>query len=111
MAGFADLIDDMDAAIMASLNDGSGDYLNASGAVLAAGVEVIFDKDVERMDVVSGLVDRAVTITVRRHLLQPLDRAGAFRLAPEDWGADGKTWHIDGIADDDGHLITFYVVP
>jgi len=111
MAGFADLIDDMDAAIMASLNDGSADYLSASGAVLAEGLEVILDKDVERMDVVSGMVDRAVTITVRRHLLQPLDRAAAFRLAPEDWGADGKTWHIDGIADDDGHLITFYVVP
>lgn len=111
MAVFADLIDDMDAAIMASLNDGSGDYLNAAGAVLVGGLEVMLDKDVERMDVLNGMVDRAVTITVRRHLLQPLDRKGAFRLDPEDWGADGKTWHIDGIAEDDGHLITFYVVP
>ena len=111
MAGFADLIDDMDAAIMASLNDGTADYLNAAGAVLASGLEVMLDKDIERMDLISGMVDRAVTITVRRHLLQPLDRKGAFRLAPEDWGADGKTWHIDGIAEDDGHLITFYVKP
>ena len=111
MAGFADLIDDMDAAIMASLNDGKAEYLNAAGAVMASGLEVMIDKDIERMDLVTGMVDRAGTITVRRHLLQPLDRKGAFRLAPEDWGADGKTWHIDGIAEDDGHLITFYVKP
>ena len=32
------------------------------------------------------------------------DRQGAFVM-------DGRTWHIDGIAEDDGHLITFYVVP
>jgi hypothetical protein len=108
---FAYLTDDMDAAIMAGLNDGTADYLNAAGAVLASGLEVILDKDVERLDVVSGMLDRAVTITVRRHLLPPLDRKGALRLDPQDWGADGKTWHIDGIAEDDGHLITFYVKP
>ena len=108
---FADLTDDMDAMLMSSLNDGLADYLNASGAVLAEGLEVILDKDVERIDLASGMVDRAVTITVQLHLLQPLDRKGAFRLDPQAWGADGKTWHIDGIPVDDGHLITFYVVP
>lgn len=96
---------------MASLNDGRADYLNAAGAVLAASLEVILDKDVERMDLINGMVDRAVTITVQRHLLQSFDRKGAFRLDPQDWGADGKTWHIDGIVVDDGHMITFYVVP
>lgn len=109
MAGFGNALASMDAAIMASLNDGFADYLNASGAVLAGGLEVILDKDVERMDLASGMVDRAVTITVQRHLLQPLDRKGAFRLDPQAWGADGKTWHIDGIPADDGNLITFYV--
>ena len=111
MASFGEALASMDAAIMASLNDGTADYFNAAGAVLASGLEVILDKDVERLDVVGGVIDRAVSITVRRHLLQPLDRKGAFRLDPQDWGADGKTWHIDGIAEDDGHLITFYVKP
>ena len=111
MASFGEALASMDAAIMASLNDGTADYLNAAGAFLADGLEVILDKDVERLEVVSGMLDRAVTITVRRHLLQPLDRKGAFRLDPQDWGADGKTWHIDGIAEDDGHLMTFYVKP
>lgn len=101
---FADLTDDMDAMLMASLNDGTADYLNAAGAVQAAGVEVILERDVERLDVVSGMLDRAVTLTVRKALLTPLDRKGAFVHA-------GKKWHIDGIAEDDGHLITLYVVP
>lgn len=111
MAGFGKALASMDAAIMRALNDGTVDYLNAAGAVLVGGIEVMLDKDVERLDVVSGMLDRAVTITVQRPLLQPLDRKGAFRLDPQDWGADGKTWHIDGIAEDDGRLITFYVVP
>ena len=101
---FADLTDDMDAMLMSSLNDGHADYLSATGMQLACGVEVIIDMDVDRIDVVSGMIDRAVTITVRRDQLQPLDRKGAFRLP-------AKTWHIDAIAADDGHLITFYVVP
>lgn len=111
MAGFGACIAALDAAVMASLGDGLADYLNASGAVLAGGIEVMLDKDIERVDIVSGMVDRSVTITIRRHLLQPFDRQGAFRLDPAEWGADGKTWYIDGIAEDDGHLITFYVKP
>lgn len=104
MAGFGKALEAMDSAIAASLNDGQATYLNAAGAVLAEGVEVILDRDVERLDVVSGMLDRAVTITVRKGLLQPFDRKGAFRH-------DGKTWHIDGIAVDDGHWLTLYVVP
>ncbi|MOA49807.1 hypothetical protein D3C78_1727350 [compost metagenome] len=51
-------------------------------------------------------MERATTITVRKALLQPLDRNGAFLI-------DGKLWHIarKGIASDDDHLITFFVVP
>ncbi|WP_460431463.1 hypothetical protein [Azotobacter salinestris] len=91
---------------MASLNDGQGDYLSAAGTVLAAGLELILDRDVERfaIDSVSGAMERAATITARKALLQPLDRRGAFLL-------DGQLWHIDAIASDDGHLISFFVVP
>jgi hypothetical protein len=104
MAGFGSALASMDAAIMAILNDGLADYLSATGAVLAGDVEVMLDKEVDRIDTASGMLDRAVAITVRKSLLQPFDRKGAFVL-------DGKTWHIDGIAEDDGHLITLYVVP
>lgn len=96
--------DSMNKTILRTLADGAAEYLSAAGAVLAPAVEVIVNMDVERMDAVSGAIDRTVTITARKALLQPYDRKGAFRLA-------GKTWHIDGVAEDDGHLITFYVVP
>lgn len=105
-AGFAAMTAALDAAVMATLNDGQGDHLSAAGVVLASGLELILDRNVERFDIdsVSGAMERAVTITARKALLQPLDRKGAFLL-------DGQLWHIDRIASDDGHLITFFVVP
>lgn len=97
---------DIDAAVMAALNDGQGDHLSVAGAVLVSGLELILDRNVERFEInsVSGAMERAVTITARKALLPQLDRRGAFLL-------DGQLWHIDGIASDDGHLITFFVVP
>lgn len=105
-ASFSAMTAALDAAVMGSLNDGQGDYLSAAGVVLASGLELILDRDVDRFDIdsVSGAMERAVTITARKALLQPLDRKGAFLL-------DGKLWNIDRIASDDGHLITFFVAP
>lgn len=85
--------------------DGLADYLSAAGAVLASGVVVVIERDVERIDVAGGMIDRVVTATTRKQALQPFDRKGALRLA------DGTLWHFDGIAADDGQLITLYVVP
>lgn len=89
---------------MDRLADSVGDYLDRNGAALATGLALIIDKDVERVDMVSGAVDRGITVAVQNGLIQPLDRKGAFVV-------DGKMLHIDGIAEDDGHLITLYVVP
>lgn len=104
MAGFGALVDDLDALVMDSLSDGSAQYLSRTGAVLAEAVPVIVDLDVERVDSVDRGLDRVRTHCVQKHLLRPLDLKGVFVM-------DGKTWHIDGIAEDDGHLITLYVVP
>lgn len=104
MTGFGDLIDDLDDQVMASLGDGEAQYLSRSGAVLADKVPVIVELDVERVSAINGALDRMRTHCVQKRLLHPLDLKGAFAM-------DGKTWHIDGIADDDGYLITFYVVP
>lgn len=103
-ARFASAMQRLHAVGMERLADSAGDYLDRNGTVLAAGLALIVDKDVERVDMVSGAVDRGVTVAVQHDLIQPLDRKGAFVV-------DGKTLHIDGIAADDGHLITFYVVP
>ena len=102
MASFGDCIAALDDAVMDSLSDGTATYLSRSGQVLAVDLPVIVEEDVERVDAFSGGVGRARTHCVQKHLLQPFDRQGAFAM-------DGKTWHIDGIAEDDGHLITFYV--
>lgn len=97
---------DLDEAVMASLSDGVGEHLSAAGQVLVGGLALMLDRNVERfqIDSVTGAMERATTLTVRKALLQPFDRQGAFVL-------DGQTWHIDAIASDDGHLIAFYVVP
>ncbi|MEJ6656055.1 MAG: hypothetical protein QNL70_08620 [Pseudomonas sp.] len=101
---FARLMQRMHAVGADRLSDSQGDYLDRNGAVLATELALIIDKDVDRVDMVSGAVDRGITVAVLHGLIQPLDRKGAFVV-------DGKTLHIDGIAEDDGHLITFYVVP
>jgi len=103
MSGFPDLVGDLDDMIMDSLSDGTATYLSRSGQVLAEGVPVIVEKDVERFGE-GGAVDRVRTHEVQKRYLQPFDRQGAFVM-------DGKTWHIDGIERDDGHMITLYVVP
>jgi putative transposon-encoded protein len=103
MSGFPDLVDDLDDMIMDSLSDGTATYLSRSGQVLAEGVPVIVEKDVERFGE-GGAVDRVRTHEVQKRYLQPFDRQGAFVM-------DGKNWHIDGIERDDGHMITLYVVP
>ena len=113
MASFADLVDDMDIMLMESLSDGRVDHLSGSGTPLAEGLEAIVDKDVERIAELTGFVDRVTTVTVRKALLPGMDRKGGFRSNTDDPVRDlgSQTWHIDGIAADDGHLITFYVVP
>jgi hypothetical protein len=102
--GWASMRDGMNKTILHALADGSVAYLNATGSVLVSGIEAMLEQNAERIDLAGGMVERMATITVRKSLLQPFDRKGAFVL-------DGKTWHIDGIAEDDGHLITLYVVP
>lgn len=102
MARFGDCIAALDDAVMDSLSDGTATYLSRSGQVLAEDVPVIVEKNVERFS--EGAVDRVRTHEVQKRYLQPFDRQGAFVM-------DGKTWHIDGIERDDGHMITLYVVP
>jgi hypothetical protein len=103
MAGFSDLISDMDDMVMGSLSDGEAQYRSRSGVVLAAAVPVIVERSAERVSEISGAVDRVRTHCVQKRLLQPLDLGGSFVM-------DGRAWNIDGIVEDDGHLITFYVV-
>ena len=102
MSGFPDLVADLDDMVMDSLSDGTATYLDRNGQVLALDVPVIVEQDVERFS--EHGTDRVRTHEVQKRHLQPFDRQGAFVMG-------GKTWHIDGIERDDGHMITLYVVP
>ncbi|WP_160286541.1 hypothetical protein [Pseudomonas knackmussii] len=105
MAFFDDLVEEMDAVLLEDLGDGLVDYLDRQGALLAGGLPVQIDDGVLPVDLVDRAVDRLRTMCLQKSRLRPLDREGAFREA------SGKVWHIDGVHEDDGHLITFYVVP
>ncbi|MNZ18418.1 hypothetical protein D3C78_354280 [compost metagenome] len=102
MAGFGDLVDEMDDTILEVLGDGEFAFVDRNGHVLVESLHAAVEDGVERID--AGAIDRVRTIEVRKGLLVPLDRQGAFL------DEDGNTWAIDGIHADDGHLITFYVV-
>lgn len=110
---FATRLGAMDSAILSSLSDGCIDHLSASKTLLAGGLEAIVDTDVQRINEVTGFVDRVVTVCVRKASLGNYARNGLIRSnAAEPVAALGsKDWHIDGVAADDGSLITFYVVP
>ncbi|SDH49459.1 hypothetical protein [Pseudomonas panipatensis] len=103
MAGFTDLVDDMDETIADTLGDGQVSYRDRNGVELVGALAVIVEKGVERID--APALDRVQTMEVRRRLLPRLDRKGSFL------DVDGNTWAIDGIHADDGDWITFYVVP
>lgn len=113
MASFAELTESMDASLLTSLNDGCVDFLAATGSVAVEGIPAIVEQGVERINEASGFVDRVTTVCVQKSALGSLDRKGAFRSNAERPVKllGGRLWHIDDIAEDDGHLITFYVVP
>lgn len=103
MAGFVDLVDDMDATIADTLGDGLVSYRDRNGVELVGELTVIVEKGVERTD--NPGLERVRTMEVRRNLLPSLDRKGSFL------DEEGNAWSIDGIHTDDGDWITFYVVP
>ncbi|PRB80524.1 hypothetical protein CQ007_12445 [Pseudomonas sp. MYb185] len=113
MASFDSLVSRMDAKLMAGLNDGRVDYFTASGQPLAAGIEAIVEREVERVNDVTGAIDRLITICVLKSQLGQIARQGIFRSNADAPVAAlaGRDWIVDGIESDDGSLITFYVVP
>lgn len=86
------------------LSDETADYLDGQGNLVAEDVPIMNDKDVVAAGFEEILLDPRRSLSALRAHLPAIHRGGSFQIA-------GKAWHIDGIAADDGHLITFYVVP
>lgn len=99
MAGFADLVDDMDDMLMGSLNDGTCDYLGMHGEPPAYGIEVIIDHNLQRVGPEGLFRSDAVGITWKKRDLPSAARGGVFRHG-------FKRYRVEDVIDDDGHMIT-----
>lgn len=99
MVSFRELTESMDAALLASLNDGAADYLDATETLVASGIAVMIDRDVQHAGPDGMFVTVPVSVTWRKALLAAVERGGYFV-------AGAERYIVEDILADDGHLIT-----
>lgn len=99
MASFADLVDDMDATLMESLNDGTGEYHDAGGRCVARNLKLMVDHNLQRIGP-DGAVFRtdATGITFLRSELKSTTRGGVFRF-------NCKRYVVEEEIEDDGQWV------
>lgn len=85
------------------LADSVAEYLDRDGLQLAENLLVVVDHAAERYDSF-GCFGRWTTIAFLTEDVARVDTEGRFVVG-------GKTWVIDGIASDDGRVMSFYVRP
>ncbi len=97
--GFAELTDEMDAMIMASLGDGAGDYQHQDGQVIR-NVELIIDHNLQ-INGPEGLYrSDVVGITWQRQAIPcSVGRGGIFVYRK-------RRYLVEDILVDDGHMAT-----
>ncbi|MFC2974712.1 hypothetical protein ACFOJE_21195 [Azotobacter bryophylli] len=89
----------LDAAVMAALNDGLADYLDAAGNPVASDVTVIVDRNLERAGADGMFISIPLAITWRKVELSTAISGGVFTLGTE-------RYLVEGIVSDDGYMIT-----
>lgn len=99
MAGFDDLVDDMDDMIMDSLSDGVASYQGAPSAPLVCGIPVIVDRNLVQNGPEGQFLSEAVGITWRKCLLPDALRGGVFTFG-------SKRYVVEVLIADDGHMVT-----
>lgn len=100
MATFADALDDMDSMIMSSLNDGCGDYFDAAGRCVARGVELIVDRNLQRVGPEGGVfITEQTGIQFRRCAIDTVARGGLFVHG-------NRRYLVEEEIDDDGNWVT-----
>lgn len=97
---FDERIRRMDEKLMHSLADGTGEFYDKAGAVIAADVPVMFDRDVDNPQ---DFTSRMTVITVNHSDLPKFDRQGRIQHR-------GVMWKIDDIASDDGLQLALRVI-
>lgn len=96
---FGALVDNMDAAITASLSDGAADYLDAAGLPAASGVEVLIDREAQHAGPDGLFVVVPISISWRKAQLAAPARGGRFVVG-------NATYIVEDIIADDGHMLT-----
>lgn len=99
MAGFGDKMDRMDAAIMASLNDGSGSYFDSAGALVAQDIPLIIDHNLEYVGANGVFLSDAVGITWQTSDVAGVARGGFFEF-------DSVRYTVEKVIADDGGMST-----
>lgn len=99
MAGFGDKMARMDAAIMASLNDGTGDYFASAGVPVAQGIPLIIDHNLEYVGANGVFLSDAVGITWQNSDLASVTSGGFFQF-------DGVRYTVEKLIADDGNMAT-----
>jgi hypothetical protein len=99
MAGFSDLVEDMDEQIMSSLGDGEADYLDAMANAMARGVAVIIDRNLEQVGPEGRFLTDAIGVTWRKSILPTVERGGMFVHCQE-------RFVVEVVISDDGHMLT-----
>ena len=90
----------LDKKLMRHLNDGTAEFLDKDGAVIASDVCIIVERDVENP---AQFTERITTITLNRSDLPRFDRQGRIKQGD-------VTWRIDGVVYDDGYQLTVQVL-
>lgn len=90
---------ELDAAVMAALNDGAADYADAAGNPVASGVAVIIDRHIERPGPDGMFIAIPLAITWRKAQLPEVQRGGTFTIGAE-------RYIVERPVSDDGHFIT-----
>lgn len=96
---FADLVNDIDAMLMSSLNDGKGDYFDSAGIPVAQGIELIIDRNLQQAGPDGVFLSNAVGITCRNVEVGGVNRGGLFVIG-------GDRFVVETIIADDGHMLT-----
>ncbi|EQM66111.1 hypothetical protein QYE80_08125 [Pseudomonas tohonis] len=96
---FADLIDDADELIMASLGDGVGEYRDLPSGVVCCGLMLMLDRNLQQEGPEGLFLSDAVGITWQKSLLPRAERGGIFIHR-------GVRYIVGQTIADDGHLVT-----
>lgn len=91
--------DEIDAAVMAALKDGHGDYFGSAGAPVAQGIELMVDPNLQRVGANGVFLSDAVGITWRKSALAGVTRGGFFDF-------DGARYIVEETIADDGQWAT-----